>query len=120
MSAVSLTWPAGLPPFQAANYARRPAPLAARFEPEAGPTIQRRRFRAGPEQLRLELRLTAAQLDVFWAFWRGDAAGGASPFRLLDPVRGDEAIFQFHATEPPEESLDPPWHVVSFVVERRP
>lgn len=117
--AVSLVWPATLPPFQAANYARRPTALAARFEPDGGPAVQRRRFRAGPEQLRLQLRLTAAQLDTFWTFWRGDAAGGAAPFRLLDPVRGDLAVFQFVASEPPEESVEPPWHVVNFVLERR-
>lgn len=120
MSAVTLTWPAGLPPFQAANYARRPAPLAARFEPDGGPSIQRRRFRAGPEQLRLQLRLTAAQLDLFWEFWGDDAAGGAAPFLLTDPVRGDLAVFAFHALEPPEETIEPPWHLVGFVLERRP
>jgi len=116
--AVDLTWPADLPAFQAEGYVRRPRPLAVRFEPEQGPAIQRRVTRGRPEELRLTLRLTAAQLDRFWAFWE-EAGGGGAPFRMQDPVRGDAGVFLFHALETPEESVQPPHHVVTLTLTRR-
>lgn len=111
-------WPDTLPKFKAEGYGRAPQPAGVRFQPERGPAKQRRTTRAAPWNNTFQLELTAAQLAIFWAFWEDDCASGALSFTMNDPITGAEHDWRFIIDQPPQESLAPPWHVISFSLER--
>ena len=98
-----VAWPGTLPQRPLAEgYNERLRRMGVRFEPEAGPAIQRRRVTATVRPLQVRLRLTPAQAAILDSFWESDTAGGTLPFDWVHPRTGVAATLRFIADDPPQ------------------
>ena len=86
-------WPAGLPqtPRRGA-WTGGPQDTRAKFQPDAGPPLTRRRTTADAFTFDATFpNLSNTQRAQFEAFWRDDLVGGSLPFVMRDPVTQEAA-----------------------------
>lgn len=77
-------WPVSLPsrPLRSSWSPGAPEGMQTERDMEDGPPLARRKRLGAWTPVQPTLRLTAAQLDVFEAFWRADIAYGADVFDM--------------------------------------
>lgn len=93
-------WPVSLPQRpRSQGFSGGPQDSRARFDPDYGPPILRRRTTANPRLFDATFpNLRAVQLEAFDAFYDADLAGGALAFAWRDPVRDDVALWRIVGT----------------------
>src|SRR5688572_6015918 len=99
-------WPSTLPTLKTASmgaFRRAPFRQPIRSKPEDGPLIQRNRSLTEIISQRIELRMTAAQVKLFWAFWRSDLAMGVQRFNASVLLQGRDAATRVCWLQDPEE-----------------
>lgn len=89
-------WPASLRQQpQRGNWTGGPQDSRAKFDPEYGPPIMRRRTTADAKVFQGVFgQLTGAQRATFEAFYQNDLAGGVLSFCWRDPVLDDVAMWR--------------------------
>ncbi|MFG1247612.1 hypothetical protein [Xanthobacter flavus] len=90
-------WPAPLPcqPEQG-TWQETPNPNTVSFEPEVGPTIDRRRSTVFSLASSCTFMFTKAEYAVFLAWYRDDLKSGTLPFSFDHPVTGVPSRWKFH------------------------
>lgn len=97
------SWPATLPDsLLVEGYRERPPMTGLRFDPDAGPAIQRRRLTANVRPIVGQLHLTKAQVAIFDDFWINTLANGSLEFDWTHPRTGASVTLRFVNTEAPE------------------
>lgn len=95
------SWPPALPAVpERSGYARRPKPSIIALATEVGGAKRRRRSSVRVTSVECVFIFTEPQRAVFEAFFADTLDEGALPFSMVDPVRGDEAVWLFDATDP--------------------
>lgn len=84
------TWPTQLPAPQIAGYQLAPEASFARTDMDAGPARQRRRFTAAPTAIDVQLVLTAAQFEIFEAWFERRIESGAQWFSA--PIANGQGV----------------------------
>lgn len=94
-------WPATLPQyFQRTGFGAGRRDNALRPQPEVGPAKTRPRSTLAVRQWSGTLRMTAAQVAAFEAFYETTLVSGSLPFDWADPVDGSTKSFAF--SKPPD------------------
>lgn len=90
-------WPASLPQLPSdGGFAEQPHDNAARFQPEVGPDMTRRRGTATATDVSVTLPpMTKAQAATFVAFYMDDMKAGTQTFTWAHPRTGVSATFRF-------------------------
>jgi len=80
----------------AAQYTESPQSNRISFEPEVGPTIDRRRGTAAATALSMQFTgITDDERQTFEDWYRDTLFDGVLPFVWVDPIRGVTASFKF-------------------------
>lgn len=97
------TWPATLPQDAAVDgFSHSPQANKVSFQPDVGPSIDRRRATAKVKLLNITLPpVTAGQVAIFDAFFENDLKDGVLPFDWKDPITGAAASMKFGSGEQP-------------------
>ena len=117
------SWPGTLPAdLLVEGYRERPPVTGLRFDPDAGPAIQRRRLTANVRPIAGVLSLTKAQVAIFDDFWVNTLANGSLEFDWTHPRAGASVTFRFVNTEAPEYAPagGPDQYSVAVVLEIMP
>ncbi|WP_336802480.1 hypothetical protein [Kaistia sp. MMO-174] len=117
------TWPlANRKSPDAASYSEAPQSNRITFEPEIGPTIDRRRGTAAGTMLNIQFTgITDDERETFEDWYRSTLYDGVLPFVWVDPIRGTSASFRF--TKDTYELRPHPgaeYHDLSFQLYRLP
>lgn len=116
-------WPTGLPQKPIANqWVGGPQKNKVSFQPELGPTIDRRRGSAAGEVFQATFDvITDAGLQTFKDFFRTDLLDGVLAFQWVDPIDGDTANWKF-IDDPPYQvrSGRYQYHQISFKLLKLP
>lgn len=95
-------WPATLPQAGAMNVTGVPQSNIISFEPEVGPTIDRRRASAAHLIRDITLpNITVDQYNDFVEFFRDTLLSGVLPFTWVDPFTGNPARVKFVQRQQP-------------------
>lgn len=97
---MSALWPATLPQaLQVSDLEETFPDMLLRSEVDAGPAIVRRRFTAAPQPIAGSLKMTRAQLALFYSFYVDTIGGGSLAFEWKHPRTAVTQDFRF--TAPP-------------------
>jgi hypothetical protein len=97
---MTAAWPVGVPHRPKANsYSETPEDNLARFQPEAGPAITRRRSTIATAAITYDLVMDYLDYQIFETWWRETIAEGALEFTLAHPRGGGDGTFVM--TAPP-------------------
>ena len=117
-------WPASLPDFPTTELTITPQRNVVSFEPEVGPSIDRRRGTAAGKIYSVRLPpITKTQFAAFQEFFEDTLGDGVLPFDHVDPITGTEYEWKFNG-EPysarPLSGGDDALVEVSFTLMRLP
>lgn len=94
-------WPTTLPEGPTTNYRGGPQDARASFQPERGPTIDRRITTGAAKVFSMTLApLTRAQLAIFETWFEDETAHGANTFSWRDPLDDTPQLWKFMKADP--------------------
>jgi hypothetical protein len=94
-------WPTSLPQTGLNGASGGPQQNSVSFEPDIGPSIDRRRSSFAGRKIKVELPpITNAQYAIFVSFFEDDLYDGLLPFNFNDPMTQTTKSFKFVKTEP--------------------
>ena len=89
-------WPVGLPQkILIGGYSEGVGDGLIEYQPDAGPTISRRRSTAAARPLNMSFELTSAQLAILRTFYDTTLIGGSLPFSLPAPTESATYLVKF-------------------------
>ncbi len=96
------SWPAGLPQRPLPGMSRSPQRNKVSFQPEIGPSIDRRRGSSSVHIIQMAFDLTSFDMVTEFENWfHNDLLDGIEPFLWEDPVDGNIYVWKFASEDPP-------------------
>jgi hypothetical protein len=114
-------WPSDVPfrPMQA-GWSEQPERNVVSFKPEVGPPKERRRGTASGSIVKGTIMVSSAEVDAFWAFYRGTLLDGVLPFTLVHPRTLQPGTWKFEGEAPVESPYGGLNWQLSFQLRRMP
>jgi hypothetical protein len=99
---MSAAWPDTLPRYAKVGRSGGPQSNVVSFQPEIGPSIDRRRASLALRRYQVELPpMTQSERDVFVTFFEETLHDGVLPFTFWDPFSDGDRLFRFVPADPP-------------------
>lgn len=89
-------WPLTLPQsVLVSNYSDGVGDGLLEYQPDAGPSITRRRTSASVRPMTMNFQLTSVQIATLRSFFETTLIGGSLPFTFPDPLTGSSVLVKF-------------------------
>lgn len=112
------TWPTSLPCYPVdGTFTETPQRNVARFQPEIGPSMTRRRSTANGSLASLTWKMNKAELAIFMTFYETELKDGSLSFSMKHPITDYSHSWSFES-EPEISSIGRNVHTVAVQLRR--